>query len=60
MGDQPRRGVHASLEAQAKGGFTEFKTNSPPFVVTKGSIVGISAAHCTAKGAKTDCSKGVL
>ena len=60
MGNQPRRVVCASLEARAKGRFAEFKANNPSFAVTKGTIVGISAAYYAAKGAKIDCSKGVL
>jgi hypothetical protein len=40
--------------------FSEFKANNPSFVVSPGTIVGISAAYYAAKGAKIDCSKGVL
>jgi hypothetical protein len=60
MGSQSRRIVCEELEDRAFDRFADFKEKNPAFAVTAGTIVGISAAYYAAKGAKIDCSKGVL
>lgn len=60
MGEQPRRVVCDALVARASARFAEFKDEHPRFAVTKGTVVGISAAYYAAKGAKIDCTKSVV
>jgi hypothetical protein len=60
MGKQPRRVVCDALVARASARFADFKDKHPRFAVTKGTVVGISAAYYAAKGAKIDCTNSVV
>ncbi len=55
-----RRAVASELEERGLRAFTAFRNDSPDFEVKPGKVVGISASYYAAKGAKIDCTQGVL
>ena len=55
-----RRAVASQLEERCLQAFAAFQKENPGFEIKPGKVVGISASYYAAKGAKIDCTQGVL
>jgi hypothetical protein len=55
-----RRAVASELEKRCLQAFAAFQNENTDFEIKPGKVVGISASYYAAKGAKIDCTKGVL
>ena len=55
-----RRAVATALEERCLQAFAAFQKENQGFEIKPGKVVGISASYYAAKGAKIDCTQGVL